>query len=166
MVQPTPYININIFMLKINSFENASAVNVGQNLWQNGKIQIKKIKATDRILEMRADLWAREAMWMTETKLILRPLLKVKRLTPQSKGSDEMFFSPSVVNVGGFKINTMDRGSSLTLGPYQQVDYFLSAKINQGFGEENGDFTPLVVPISNVLDADLVDSNSAKNSVV
>lgn len=38
MVQPTPYININIFMLKINSFENASAVNVGQNLladWQN-----------------------------------------------------------------------------------------------------------------------------------
>ncbi|MFE4512387.1 hypothetical protein ACFRC2_22580, partial [Bacillus subtilis] len=27
MVQPTPYININIFMLKINSFENASAVN-------------------------------------------------------------------------------------------------------------------------------------------
>jgi hypothetical protein len=90
----------------------------------------------------------------------------VKRLTPQSKGSDEMFFSPSVVNVGGFKINTMDRGSSLTLGPYQQVDYFLSAKINQGFGEENGDFTPLVVPISNVLDADLVDSNSAKNSVV
>lgn len=77
-----------------------------------------------------------------------------------------MFFSPSVVNVGGFKINTMDRGSSLTLGPYQQVDYFLSAKINQGFGEENSDFTPLVVPISNVLDADLVDSNSAKNSVV
>ncbi|MGE6631683.1 hypothetical protein [Bacillus sp. NPDC077027] len=38
MVQPTPYININIFMLKINSFENASAVNVGQNLlaeWHN-----------------------------------------------------------------------------------------------------------------------------------
>lgn len=94
MVQPTPYININIFMLKINSFENASAVNVGQNLlaeWQNSD---KKIKATDRILEMRADLWAREAMWMTETKLILRPLLKVKRLTPQSKGSDEMFFHP------------------------------------------------------------------------
>lgn len=31
-------ININIFILKINSFENASAVNVGQNLlaeWHN-----------------------------------------------------------------------------------------------------------------------------------
>lgn len=31
-------ININIFLLKINSFENASAVNIGQNLladWNN-----------------------------------------------------------------------------------------------------------------------------------
>ncbi|WP_027409032.1 hypothetical protein [Anoxybacteroides tepidamans] len=31
-------ININIFLLKINSFENASAVNIGQNLladWHN-----------------------------------------------------------------------------------------------------------------------------------
>ncbi|MCD7032958.1 hypothetical protein LRR81_01865 [Metabacillus sp. GX 13764] len=38
MRPPSPYININIFMLKINSFENASAVNVGQNLlaeWSN-----------------------------------------------------------------------------------------------------------------------------------
>ncbi|MFY4774760.1 hypothetical protein [Metabacillus sp. RGM 3146] len=38
MKAPSPYININIFMLKINSFENASAVNVGQNLlaeWYN-----------------------------------------------------------------------------------------------------------------------------------
>jgi hypothetical protein len=34
----TPAVNINIFILKINSFENASAVNIGQNLlaeWQN-----------------------------------------------------------------------------------------------------------------------------------
>ena len=33
-----PAININIYMIKINSFENASAVNIGQNLlaeWQN-----------------------------------------------------------------------------------------------------------------------------------
>jgi len=35
---PIPYININIYMIKINSFENASAVNIGQNLlaeWHN-----------------------------------------------------------------------------------------------------------------------------------
>jgi hypothetical protein len=38
MTTPVPYININIFMIKINSFENASAVNIGQNLlaeWHN-----------------------------------------------------------------------------------------------------------------------------------
>lgn len=38
MPTPVPYININIFMIKINSFENASAVNIGQNLlaeWHN-----------------------------------------------------------------------------------------------------------------------------------
>ncbi|WP_066370315.1 hypothetical protein [Neobacillus fumarioli] len=38
MPAPAPYININIFMIKINSFENASAVNIGQNLlaeWYN-----------------------------------------------------------------------------------------------------------------------------------
>lgn len=62
MVQPTPYININIFMLKINSFENASAVNVGQNLlaeWQNSD---KKIRVTDRILETPAVLSVQKAM--------------------------------------------------------------------------------------------------------
>ncbi|WP_042463207.1 hypothetical protein [Neobacillus dielmonensis] len=35
---PVPYINININIIKVNSFENASAINVGQNLlaeWHN-----------------------------------------------------------------------------------------------------------------------------------
>lgn len=38
MTVPVPYININICVIKINSFENASAVNIGQNLlaeWHN-----------------------------------------------------------------------------------------------------------------------------------
>lgn len=38
MAFPVPYININICVIKINSFENASAVNIGQNLlaeWHN-----------------------------------------------------------------------------------------------------------------------------------
>jgi hypothetical protein len=38
MPVPVPYININICVIKINSFENASAVNIGQNLlaeWHN-----------------------------------------------------------------------------------------------------------------------------------
>ena len=38
MSGPVPYINININIIKVNSFENASAINVGQNLlaeWHN-----------------------------------------------------------------------------------------------------------------------------------
>ncbi|AGX04934.1 MULTISPECIES: hypothetical protein [Bacillaceae] len=38
MPAPAPFININICAIKINSFENASAVNIGQNLlaeWHN-----------------------------------------------------------------------------------------------------------------------------------
>lgn len=38
MSAPIPYININIAIIKVNSFENASAINVGQNLlaeWHN-----------------------------------------------------------------------------------------------------------------------------------
>ncbi|PKR87134.1 hypothetical protein [Heyndrickxia camelliae] len=38
MILAAPSININIFVLKINSFENCSAVNIGQNLladWHN-----------------------------------------------------------------------------------------------------------------------------------
>jgi hypothetical protein len=37
-----PSININIFIFKINSFENASAVNVGQNLLADWKNSDKK----------------------------------------------------------------------------------------------------------------------------
>ncbi|WP_303982027.1 hypothetical protein [Niallia circulans] len=38
MSETVPAININIYMIKVNSFENASAINVGQNLlaeWHN-----------------------------------------------------------------------------------------------------------------------------------
>ncbi|MBT2575296.1 hypothetical protein J7E26_15325 [Bacillus sp. ISL-51] len=77
-----------------------------------------------------------------------------------------MMFSPALVNVGGFKVNAMDRGSSVTIGPYQQIDYFLSNKINYGFGEENGDLAPIYIPISSIVDPDLIDSTSAKTSIV
>ncbi|MBU8784994.1 MULTISPECIES: hypothetical protein [Bacillus] len=77
-----------------------------------------------------------------------------------------MMFSPAMINLGAFKINSVDRGASVTVGPYQQIDYFLSAKLNYGFGEENGDLTQLIVPVGSVLDSDLIDSNAGKSSVV
>lgn len=77
-----------------------------------------------------------------------------------------MQFAPMAVNLLAFKANTVDRGSSITLGPYQQIDYFLSNKQNQGYGEGNGDFGAFFVPLSIVSDTDASDSNSAKASVI
>lgn len=49
-------ININILMLKINSFENASAVNIGQNLLADWNNSDKKHRDLGKILVMIAAL--------------------------------------------------------------------------------------------------------------
>ena len=77
-----------------------------------------------------------------------------------------MIFSPVVINLLGFKVNILERNSMINFAPTQQADVFLSTKRNQGFGEENGDVTAVYIPISYVVDADVSDSNSIKNSVV
>ncbi|MCM3702353.1 spore germination protein [Paenibacillus macerans] len=75
-----------------------------------------------------------------------------------------MNFSPMAVNVFAFKVNTMERASSFSFGPSQQLDFFVSTKRNQGV-ESMGDLAPLYLTVTNILDTDLVDSNSVKNSV-
>ncbi|WP_028401083.1 hypothetical protein [Ectobacillus panaciterrae] len=77
-----------------------------------------------------------------------------------------MNFAPMVVNFLGFKINVMDQASTAVIGPNQQVDIFVSVKRNQGFGEVNGDLSPIYIPITGVADPDAIDSNSVKGSVV
>ncbi len=77
-----------------------------------------------------------------------------------------MLFSPMVVNMLGFKVNTMDRSATLSFGPIQQLDLFSSNKINQGFGEDNGDLTVVNLPIIWVADQDVIDAASVKNSVL
>jgi hypothetical protein len=74
--------------------------------------------------------------------------------------------SPVVVNVLGFKINTIDNGAVANMGSFQLIDQFVSYKRNQAFGEQNGDLSPVNLPSSAVLDPDVIDSNSLKNSVV
>ena len=51
-------VNINIFMLKINSFENASAVNIGQNLLADWNNSDKKSQGYGQNLVMKAPLLA------------------------------------------------------------------------------------------------------------
>lgn len=77
-----------------------------------------------------------------------------------------MIFAPMVINMLGFKVNTMDRSATLSFGPIQQLDLFSSNKINQGFGEDNGDLTVVNLPIIWVADQDVIDSPSVKNSVI
>lgn len=77
-----------------------------------------------------------------------------------------MLFAPMIVNLLGFKVNVVDQGSNIVMGPNQQLDLFVSTKRNQGFGELNGDVSPVNIPIQAVTDQDVIDSASVKNSVV
>ena len=77
-----------------------------------------------------------------------------------------VFISPTVINVLGFKINTLDNGAVANMGSLQLVDQFVSYKRNQAFGEQNGDLSPINIPTSAVFDPDGTDSNTIKNSIV
>ncbi|WP_425320403.1 hypothetical protein [Neobacillus soli] len=71
-----------------------------------------------------------------------------------------------IVNLGGLKVNAIDHGSVLNMGPNQLIDHFVSYKRNQGYGEQNGDFVPIIIPISSILDSDISDTSIVKNSIL
>ncbi|WP_409300165.1 hypothetical protein [Peribacillus sp. SCS-155] len=77
-----------------------------------------------------------------------------------------MIFAPMVLNVLAYKINSVDNGSNVIMGPFQEIDLFVSYKRNQGMGELNGDFSPYFAPVAWLIDTDLADSNSVKNSLL
>ncbi len=74
--------------------------------------------------------------------------------------------APMAINFLGFKVNSVDNSAFINLGPNQFIDQFVSYKRNQGVGEQNGDLSPVNIPISWVVDPDVADSNTAKNSVI
>ena len=77
-----------------------------------------------------------------------------------------MIFAPMNINFGDMKINVFDHGSILNMGPNQMTDVFISYKRNQGYGEQNGDIAPMLIPISFLLDNDVSDSATVKNSIL
>ncbi|MEH7120938.1 hypothetical protein V7128_26550 [Neobacillus vireti] len=77
-----------------------------------------------------------------------------------------MIFAPMNVNLGDLKVNVLDHGSILNMGPNQMTDVFISYKRNQGYGEQNGDIAPMLIPIAFLLDNDLSDSPTVKNSII
>jgi len=77
-----------------------------------------------------------------------------------------LIFAPMNVNLGDMKVNVFDHGSILNMGPNQITDVFISYKRNQGYGEQNGDIAPMLIPISFLLDNDVIDAATVKNSIL
>jgi len=74
--------------------------------------------------------------------------------------------APMAINFLGFKVNVIDNSSLVNLGPNQFIDQLVSYKRNQGIGEQNGDISPINIPITWLNDTDVADSNTAKNSII
>jgi hypothetical protein len=70
------------------------------------------------------------------------------------------------IHIVGFKVNAIDHSSVLNMGSTQHVDIFVSYKRSQGVGEQNGDLSPMLLPVSWVTDQDIIDSPTVKNSLV
>lgn len=77
-----------------------------------------------------------------------------------------MIVGPYAINFLGFKINSQDHASTVNFGPSQYIDQFISYKRNQGVGEQNGDVSPIYIPISGNVDPDVADASSVKNSLI
>lgn len=77
-----------------------------------------------------------------------------------------MYFGPVTINLLAFKINAIDHSSIVNMGPSEHIDVFVSYKRSQGIGEQNGDFSPMLLTNSLVMDNDLSDSPTAKNSIL
>lgn len=77
-----------------------------------------------------------------------------------------VFFTPLAINLLAFKVNSNDNQSVINAGAFLSIDQFVSYKRNQGFGEQNGDLSPVNIPINSIADPDIADSPSAKNSIV
>jgi hypothetical protein len=76
-----------------------------------------------------------------------------------------MFFIPTVVNIGGIKVNSPDHGSAVSFGSNFLVGIRVAGKKNQGFGQQMADFTGAVLPISIIFDDDNIDSSSKKDTI-
>lgn len=77
-----------------------------------------------------------------------------------------MYFGPVTINLLVFKLNAVDHSAIVNMGPSQHIDVFVSYKRSQGIGEQNGDFSPMLLTNSFVMDNDLSDSPTVKNSLL
>lgn len=77
-----------------------------------------------------------------------------------------MCFGPVTINLLVLKVNAIDHSAILNLGPSQHCDVFVSYKRSQGIGEQNGDFSPMLLTNAFIMDNDISDSPTIKNSII
>jgi hypothetical protein len=73
-----------------------------------------------------------------------------------------MFFKPTKVNITEIKLNNIDHGSSISFSSNLKQNRNVSAKKNQGFGQQLADGCLRIYTNSATLDQDVADSNSQK----
>ena len=71
-----------------------------------------------------------------------------------------MFFIPTVVNIGGIKINSGDHNGVVSFGANCLIGNKVIGKKNQGFGQQMADCTISIIPIATTLDEDIIDNPS------
>ncbi|WP_312472693.1 hypothetical protein [Neobacillus sp.] len=69
-----------------------------------------------------------------------------------------MFFLPTKINLGDLIVNEAGLGSSISIGSTQKISINNTTKKNQGFGQQIGDKTSIILPIHFVQDGDVIDA--------
>jgi hypothetical protein len=76
-----------------------------------------------------------------------------------------MFFLPTKVNIGAVKLNNIDHLSSISFSSNIKKNRNVSAKKNQGFGQQMADNTLRVYSKSSVIDNDIKDFHKEKSNI-
>lgn len=75
-------------------------------------------------------------------------------------------FSPTILNILGFKVNSADRNSSINFGPSCHIDVNNFTKSNTSGSSSSGDFVFQPQGPTAVFDPDVIDSQGPKASIV
>lgn len=75
-----------------------------------------------------------------------------------------MFFLPTTINIKGIKLNNVDNLSTVSFSSTIIQNKNVSAKKNQGIGQQLSDGTLRAFTVSSTLDNELQDSMSQKTT--
>jgi hypothetical protein len=75
-----------------------------------------------------------------------------------------MFFLPTTINIKGIKLNNVDHLSTVSFSSTIIHNKNVSAKKNQGMGQQLADGTWRAFTVSSTLDNELQDSTSQKTT--